>query len=323
MQYYKANEWHELSKEINDYYSPFQCLYSYKGLSSAQFKNMFILIDERGFLLGQHHNTKFGAIASWNGGPVVEKREYQSDFLKEACNYLNRLGYIGIDNTTPSYYSGDDFQQAYLEAGFTQKSKWATFVLNLHNDIEAIYATLQKGLKKNVRKMQETNYSLKEICHEAVLNDYVMVMNEARIRSGLSKLTDLGEILLNLRGNPWRKYFVLYVDNIPVACQGIIYNKRVAIEVVLGVATFALENKMYAGDLLKWEILKWCQEKGIEKYDFAGVAPKFQDEKEKGIFLYKQKWGGDYIEYSIWKKALSPRFYLYESLTKLKRWLKR
>ena len=56
----------------------------------------------------------------------------------------------------------------------------------------------------------------------------------------------------------------------------------------------------------------------IKIYDFAGVAPHPANSKESGIRNYKEKWGGDYIEYGIWGKSLSYKYNIWMLLRKLK-----
>ncbi len=58
------------------------------------------------------------------------------------------------------------------------------------------------------------------------------------------------------------------------------------------------EGKLYSQDLLKWHIIKWGKNNNLKYYDLTGVNPYPQNEKEKGIFRYKEKWGGKLITYN-------------------------
>ena len=64
----------------------------------------------------------------------------------------------------------------------------------------------------------------------------------------------------------------------------------------------SIDEKLYVGDLIKWEIMKWGVEQGFRLYDLAGFSPTPGAGKEEGIMRFKKKWGGMPIGYSMFEK---------------------
>ena len=61
------------------------------------------------------------------------------------------------------------------------------------------------------------------------------------------------------------------------------------------------KEKLYSQDLLKWKIIEWGLENNFSYYDLSGINLNPNNIKEKGIFRYKQKWGGKLTKYNIIK----------------------
>ena len=59
------------------------------------------------------------------------------------------------------------------------------------------------------------------------------------------------------------------------------------------------DNRLYSQELLKWKIMEWGIENKFRYYDLTGVNPEPKDEKEAGIFKFKQKWGGELMLYNL------------------------
>ena len=63
-------------------------------------------------------------------------------------------------------------------------------------------------------------------------------------------------------------------------------------------------KKLYSQDLLKWKIIEWGKENNCDYYDLSGVNPSPETDKESKIFRYKKKWGGELIQYKMYKSKL-------------------
>ena len=84
-----------------------------------------------------------------------------------------------------------------------------------------------------------------------------------------------------------------------LAFNGILYEIGLARE-------FDIEAGSNAGDLVKWEIMRWGVETGQRAYDLAGVSPSPENAKEEGIRKFKAKFGGKYVEFTKFSKTYSP-----------------
>lgn len=264
----------------------------------------------------QKRKIKIGTCITWYGISLLHTDKKTIHTLLKKAKQTN---IIGLYNVIPNYYNDLNLEEAsYVKEGFSLDYKWGTYLLNLDNTLDELRSKMPNSLKRNIKKIEKRDYIIKEISDsEKTFKDFVNIFSESRIREGLVINKRLEEDLYGILNSESRKYFVLYIDNIPVACQGICYNQAVAIEVVLAISNYALNEKIYAGDLLKWEIIKWCKEKEIKIYDFAGVSPNPLNKKEEGIKTYKAKWGGDYIEYGVYSKSLSINFTVYKFLKSL------
>lgn len=59
------------------------------------------------------------------------------------------------------------------------------------------------------------------------------------------------------------------------------------------------KSKLYEQDLIKWKIIKWGSENGMNYYNLTGFNPNPQTTKEEGTLRYKKKWGGRRTDYWI------------------------
>lgn len=71
----------------------------------------------------------------------------------------------------------------------------------------------------------------------------------------------------------------------------------------MGVAhsALALERRLYAGDVIKWDVIRWAGRAGFRRYDLGGVDRAPLDTKAAGIRQFKEKWGGDLAEYATYR----------------------
>ena len=60
------------------------------------------------------------------------------------------------------------------------------------------------------------------------------------------------------------------------------------------------------GTFLTWNTIKWAIENNFKTFDFAGVNPHPETSKEKGIYFYASKFGGELFDYTICTKIVSP-----------------
>ena len=69
-----------------------------------------------------------------------------------------------------------------------------------------------------------------------------------------------------------------------------------------------------AANLLHWEIIRNLRERNIAAYDLGGVRPETDDPRLKGIFQFKQRFGGTLETCCFWEKITSPFSHLFHRL---------
>ena len=74
----------------------------------------------------------------------------------------------------------------------------------------------------------------------------------------------------------------------------------------------------YANRLLDWEVIKYAKEKGVKEFDFGGLWPEEEaekDQKKKGINSFKLGFGGEiknrYSYHKIYSKSYTLIYNLY------------
>ena len=77
------------------------------------------------------------------------------------------------------------------------------------------------------------------------------------------------------------------------------------------------------GTFLTWNTIKWAKQMNYLTFDFAGVDPEPKTAKEKGIYFYAEKFGGEKIHYSVYTKIIDKKkYYLSSGLNNPKKILK-
>jgi lipid II:glycine glycyltransferase (peptidoglycan interpeptide bridge formation enzyme) len=68
----------------------------------------------------------------------------------------------------------------------------------------------------------------------------------------------------------------------------------------------AQQEKIPAQDLLHWELMLRSRQLGCRAFDLAGISPDPATPKEVGIRRFKEKWGGEYVEYYTFERNVVP-----------------
>ena len=190
---------------------------------------------------------------------------------------------------------------AFEKVGFASKP-WGTFLIDLSQSQETLWSNVDKAARKLVERTRERGVEVVEARNEADLHAYLDVINESRRRAGLIlypysnvlwkvlQSSSTGAVLLARKG-----------DDVLAGLSVTWFNGYVN-EWGAGTSQKAIDEKLYAGDVLKWHVIEEGKRRGFRYYDLTGVNPNPKDEKEAGILRFKAKWGGQltrYNEYSL------------------------
>lgn len=73
-----------------------------------------------------------------------------------------------------------------------------------------------------------------------------------------------------------------------------------------------------AAHLLHWEVAERLRELGVARYDLGGARRFTEDARLMGIFQFKERFGGAFVDCCYWRKVVSPvRFGLHQVCARL------
>ncbi len=233
----------------------------------------------------------------WVYGPVILNMDYREAIYQNLGDFLLRTGRGVSGNIHPL----DGQVSALDKMGFV-KELWGTFIIDLTQSKETLWKLLdKKSARKNIERAKKRNVIVREMC-DGDIPVYFELLKETRDTLGLAnyKYEDIidGWTILKDAGFTG---FMAFGEEKPLA--GLLlstYNKYVN-EWGVARSKYDADNRLYAQDLIKWHVIETGHGKKYEYYDLTGVNPSAKDEKERGIYQYKEKWGGKFVNYPIYK----------------------
>ena len=294
-------------------------LYSSYAEREAGFKPLFLRAEENGIAQGQLLLLKgsriHGLLAnlplhsittrvsravapafSWIYGPVAESEPAASALLEKAAE----LSGGKLRTCIPHPLS--PFENSFAKAGFREK-KWATFLVDLRKGEEELWKAVDNAARKIARRTLE-QADVVQVEDEGQYKAYHAVMNENRKRNKAVPYRYTPALWKIWRENGCGEVFIAKekAGGRVLAGLGISSFNGYLNEWGAGTSSYAIENHVYAQDAIKWSVIKWAREKGFRYYDLTGVNPTPANEKEKGIFRFKEKWGGKLVEYGVYTR---------------------
>jgi len=188
--------------------------------------------------------------------------------------------------------------EGFLPDGW-KSNNWATLVVNLQQPEDALWRNLKKPAKKAIKSARERGVSVRRIDSLQDLRKYYDFACECATRYGkkMYGFIDMETMWRHFRSNAIYETFVAEKDNELLDGLGIWGFGGMISEHGAFQSERGFKEKLYGGDLIKWEVLQWGSRKGYRMYDLAGVSPNPQTGKERGIRQFKEKWGGEYQLY--------------------------
>jgi len=234
------------------------------------------------------------SLITWSYGPITFDVNFNSTIYSDLFQFLLKQN---------SSLSGSQHPLAYYNvssAKFFKIIKWSTFLIDLRKPLEILYKNIEKHSgQKNIERSIERGVTIEEIT-EKNLEEYVNLSNETHDATGREPMT------LEQMTNFWRTLkplgysgLLAKKDGITVGCILFSFFNNFIIEGGIIRSEQDKIMKYYSQDLLKWKIIEWGTKNSMTFYNLAGFNPEPANEKEKGIFRYKAKWGGDRVDYFL------------------------
>jgi len=236
-------------------------------------------------------------IYRWNYGPVI----FNLGFEKEISNEFKKFLISKKCKVTGSEHPFREGSLENFEKPFSLK-KWGTFVIDLSDNIENIWKKMHKhSAQKNIERTEKRGIYVKQMKRDDLeLYRKLRIDKDLKLGYDVLAIETLQKTWDTLKGVGWTG-FIAFKDEKPISGLMITFFNGFINEWGAARAEQNLSPKVYPQDLLKWEIIKWACKKKFRYYDLTGTNPNPITDKEKGIFRYKKKWGGNLVEYNLIK----------------------
>lgn len=251
---------------------------------------------------------KFFPCVRWVHGPLVfdssRREEVAARLVGALSDYCKSSGAYSAEGLPPFHAGDAGLDAVFSSAGFAAKPS-ATFLLDLTRGVDALKAGLRKSARKAVEDCEQQGVTVSKAATEGELQDYLDLLESFRRRSGLMRPPFYPHRAF------WRKQKGRAVDvylarqnGQTVSGMGVVYFNGIIFEVAVA---RDLDCSAYAQDAIKWAIINEGAERGFRAYDLGGVSPDPQTQKEKGVYQFKAKWGGELALYNAYQKFYSGR----------------
>ena len=232
-------------------------------------------------------------ISKWSYGPVIFSLEHASEIYFKLGEFLfsEKCAISGWEH--PFSPKGISVLNNKFEL-----VKWATFIIDLTKTKEELFNNIHKHSgRKNIERSRKRGVIIEEM-NEKNLFEYHALRNKMREDSQEQKkeFTDLFNWWKLAKPLGYSGFLARKNDK---AIGGLLFSYVSSHIIEGGIARSAedTKNNLYSQDLLKWSIIEWGMKNKMKYYNLAGFNPQSNSEKEKGIFRYKEKWGGKQYYY--------------------------
>jgi Acetyltransferase (GNAT) domain len=257
-------------------------------------------------------NVKYGPI--YIGSPGTKERQEMLGLLIETLeDYCRRQGIVSIKGDFGSIYeTGEDNpgMEEFMRARGYRARPEATFLVDLSQDEDTLWKNLKQSARKAIRRGRDQGITVERMKEDTELASYHEF--SCRCRRSLSlksnSLRNFTEMWRFLRPAGMLEIFYALQEGELIGGLGVWQHAGVVVEWGSVQSERAKEEKLFCSDLLKWEIIRWGHSQGHRLYDLAGVEPDLDqvDPKNRGIYQFKAKWGGEFLRFNNYSKTFKP-----------------
>lgn len=200
----------------------------------------------------------------------------------------------------------DVYKKCLVESGFSSRGH-ATFVIDLSKDISELWRGLKKSVRKNIKRTIKRGVNIEIRNGKDAVRVYAELLEKEKRRQGrkvpFSNFYDNIFLKTKHLNEDQHAIILAKVDDKYISALSILSFNGIVHEMGVANTSYALENKLYAQDLIKWKVIEWEKKNNQRYYDLTGVSPNPKTKKEIGIYKFKEKWGGEFIKYNIYRKT--------------------
>lgn len=246
-----------------------------------------------------------GAFA-WRHGPLVlegDPGEVGGRLLDEVERQAREERVRGVQSASaPLCPEPRQLSTAFAMRGY-EAAAAATVLVDVSVPREQLWEALDPAARKAVRRCEKTDVTVRRLGADESLDEYHALLRETRARLQLDMppyypTTEMRAIFRQSGGLV--EVFVATHRGLAVGALGVIGFGPTIVEVGLAQSDHAVRERIYAGDILKWSIIRWAHEAGLHWYDLGGIDPNPTSPKAAGIRRFKEKWGGRIVEHDTY-----------------------
>ena len=232
----------------------------------------------------------FKTMYTWYYGPIIFDEKFSEEIYSEIANFPKRFN----SPMSGSLHPLEQARKEFTDKGWKETEK-GTFLIDLKQSIEKLWENVDnRAGKKAVNRARKKGIIIKPIKTLEDVKIHHQLINEGR------KIANLSPIPLERIINHWEmlsnvgeKGFIAWLDEKPLASTFVTTFNGYLNEQGFSRSKYDMENLMNATDLIKWHVIEWSKKSNFKTFDLSGVELDTEDQKHKGIFKFKKKWGGE------------------------------
>lgn len=245
-----------------------------------------------------------GTLIHWFYGPIIHDKSHQDEIISKMLLSIEKIAeennvvmIRGISPPLETNLSNSSFENFGYDL-----NTGATFIIDLKQGVENLYNSLKKDTRYYIRKSEKLDLNFEVVNQRKVLDEFKNLKITALKKEGGRRVLndptfyDKHWELLHNEG-----FEQLFVARKETTNMGGILTLPFNNNIIQHALANAPDTDLI-GTFLTWNTIKWAIENKFSTFDFAGVNPNPQTQKEKGIYFYASKWGGKMYKYSIYTK---------------------
>lgn len=252
-----------------------------------------------------------GSIIHWFYGPIIHDKSNQDEIISEILSVVEHIAVannvVMIRGISPPLET-DISNMSFQKNGYSLEPG-ATFIIDLRQKIDDLFNSLKKDVRYYIRRSEKLDLEFELAKERKDYLEYKDLKLEALKKEGRRRIIH-GSTFYEKH---WELLFKEGYEQLLVARKGG--------EIVGGILTLIFNGNVIqhslvnspkidlVGTFLTWNLIKWAIGKKYVTFDFAGVNPKPETVKEKGIYYYASKWGVQKYGYTRYNKILNRNKY--------------
>ena len=230
----------------------------------------------------------------WDYGPVV----FREDLLKEIFNEITKLPSEFKTSIKGTLHPFHNSSEILMKNGWQEK-KMGTFLIDLRISEEELWTNIdRRSGRKAVNKALKNGVKISTIKNLDDLKIHHQLLNEGKQMAGLQNYPFKSlKYSWNILKEIGQTGFIAWLDDVPLASTLVTTYNGYLNEWGFAEAKIDRKNLTFGSDLIKWHLIKWGHKNNFSYFDLSGVEFSPETSKEKGIFNFKKKWGGNLMEW--------------------------